>query len=150
MPESARKIWRIRKATIEHRDYSNPYLAQLTRVRETSTRDYMVYIPKTERAFWDNQDDKYTPWRGHQCIKMPFMIPIVSARPAVFGLPDPAKKCYTFVRGYETYSEDAYLDSSVKKHSDRTVCQEVRRLGFRGFYRISMNDARRVDCLPKG
>lgn len=131
----------VRQITREVRgnSYEDGYIHLLKEVRKNPRKDLLVYIPKSEVNFWNNEADKLSPWKHQQCIKMPFFIPMVSGKPSIFGLPQmegSKTQCYNFVRGYEGYSEEIYKKSQQLEHSKKELCEETNRLGFNGYVEI--------------
>jgi hypothetical protein len=136
----------VRMDVITHPVPENDYQRLLKIVHDDTDSRLMVYIPKTEKAFWEDASDPYSPWKHQQCIRMPFYIPILSGKPAIFGLPDPARECYTFHRGYETYSPAEYAASAKPDYSDTELCTAVLGKGFHGYYRIAEKAAVKHLC----
>ena len=119
--------------------FEDGYIQILKEVRKIPRKDLLVYIPKSEVNFWNNQSDKISPWKHQQCIKMPFFVPMVSGKPSLFGLPmmeGSKTQCYNFVRGYEGYPQEIYQKSQQMEHTENELCDETNRLGFSGYIEI--------------
>ncbi|MDX1959899.1 MAG: hypothetical protein SFU98_15115 [Leptospiraceae bacterium] len=143
------KMNKIKLDLISNTNYKNQYLEHLSEIY-FQDKNYMVYIPKTEKEFWENLDDKISPWNAlnQQCAKMPFIIPIVSGKPAIFGLPKKSSldKCYTFFRGYESYSDEDYLFSSIENISNDDVCKVVLSKKFNGYFLVTKSKYEKITC----
>ncbi|WP_198008572.1 hypothetical protein [Leptospira terpstrae] len=131
----------ISEITKEVRDnsFDDGYIQILKEVRKIPRKDLLVYIPKSEVNFWNNQSDNISPWKHQQCIKMPFFVPMVSGKPSLFGLPmmeGSKTQCYNFVRGYEGYPQQVYKKSQQMEHLKNELCDETIRLGFNGYVEI--------------
>jgi hypothetical protein len=137
LPKQIRRIVPIRAQTMKHLDYANPYENSFKTVRGDQDKHLMVYIPKTESSYWDNADISDSRWVKDQCANMPFYAPILTGRPAVFGLPIQSERCNTFHRGYEAYSREQYSASAKPEYTEAELCGEVVRLGFKGYYKIT-------------
>jgi len=114
-----------------------PYISQLKAIEaNNSLEKYLVYIPKQETDFWSDSDPIST--------KRAFMIPAVSGRPALFGLPfGDAKGGYY---GYKNYSETLFDEARLDKISHERLCEETRRLGFEGYIVVSAASYERCEC----
>ncbi len=147
------KTLQIRNEVLANRFYENRYVNHLKKIREDKQMDFMVYIPKKETGFWDNLDDKYSPWSspGQQCIKMPFIIPLISGLPAVYGLPKntPEKNCFIFFRGYESYMQNDYMYSERDEISGTEICSQVLRFKFKGYYKVQYTGYEKIYCRAK-
>jgi hypothetical protein len=129
--------------------YATPYISLLEQIRQDPEKRYLVYIPKTEVAFWNNTSDKLSAWKHQQCIRMPFYIPLISGRPALFGLPlieGSKTECYLFFRGYEGYSQEIYKKSQTADHTPKELCNETKVLGFKGYFHVTSTGYRKIRC----
>jgi hypothetical protein len=149
IPFSIHKIRKIRSEVYLNSNYKNIYIDYLKQIYEED-KNYMVYIPKSETEFWDNIDDKISPWNSleYQCIKMPFHIPLLSGKPAIFGLPHNRadRSCLIFFRGYETYSKEEFEVSSIKLIDKENICKMVKIKKFKGYFQITKNGYEKIDC----
>lgn len=142
-PQQYKEIKDIRSIVIGHAGYQNPYWESFKTIAKDPDKKMMVYVPKTETRFWWNADGAWSPWFGYQPINMPFYIPIPTGKPAIFGLPDHGR---TFHRGYESYSSTDFAASAKSNYSDQELCDEVKKKGFHGFYRVGTNGLTRHLC----
>ena len=146
LPMEFKRMVLVKSKIVANMEYKNQYWPLFERVHNDPDKYLMVYIPKSETTFWDNTDGQYSPWFVQQCINMPFYTPILTGKPAIFGLPDPAKKCFTFVRGYESYSENDYAISAAKDYSHEDLCRAIQAKGFHGYYKITQGSAIKFLC----
>ena len=147
VPESTKIVLNVREQVKEHSNYVNLYYDKLRLISNDPDKTAMVYIPKTEHEFWGNFDDSYTPYAEFNCIRMPFYISILAGKPAILGLPDPKRNCYTFHRGYEVYSDSEFNDSAVADYPDDKLCEMVKAKRFKSFYRVKKDTPnQKIQC----
>ncbi|MGE0634478.1 MAG: hypothetical protein AB7O96_18830 [Pseudobdellovibrionaceae bacterium] len=150
LPKEIKKLVKTKQSVFEHLDYKNPYTAAFEAVSTDPGKKMAVYIPKTEKTFWENTHGQYSPWYRIQCSNLPFYTPVLTERPALFGLPIPAENCYLFHRGYESYSESEYTASAAPEIPEAEICAEALKKGFQGYYKISIDKgAEKVMCAPE-
>ncbi|MCX6355557.1 MAG: hypothetical protein NTZ78_11745 [Candidatus Aureabacteria bacterium] len=113
------------------------YTGQLQRISEdNSTKNCLVYIPKKEKDYWD---------RDSQCGRPALLIPALSERPALFGLP--SKSCMS--DGYflfNKFDERIIEESAAPDIQTQTLCRETRRLGFDGYVEATSSSYARIGC----
>jgi len=112
-----------------------PYIRQLKAIGENdSLEKFLVYIPKQETNFWSDSDS----------TRRAFVIPAISGRPALFGLP----LCYAGAegRGYGSYNTALFDEARLNKISHERLCEETRRLGFEGYIMVSSPSYEIVRC----
>ena len=113
-----------------------PYIRQLKSIGENDgLKKFLVYIPKQETNFWGNSDSLLSKRRA-------FVIPVVSGRPALFGLPHAKRYGY----GYDSYSKTLFNEADSDKISHERLCEETRRLGFEGYIMVSSSTYEIVKC----
>ena len=135
-PMYTRNLIEAKETLLQHEDFRNPYINLFAQIKKDPDTKTMVYIPKTEGQFWNN-DGGAVRIKQEQCMDMPLYIPMLTEKPVLFGLPDKGINCYTFHRGYELYSAEDYEKSRAANYDDQTLCAETLRLGFQSFYRVT-------------
>lgn len=146
VPKQLKRLGRVKATILSHGDFQNPYVQLFEIVAKDTSKNMMVYIPKTESSFWMNPGSM--PNSVTSCSKMPFYLPIMTGKPAVFGLPDPNQNCDLFHHGYEVYTESQYAESARAVYETDEVCAKVKSLNFNGFYKITLDSGvERFDCL---
>lgn len=147
-----KKGWRKVKTLgteISANQYRSPYIPLLEKIHRDPEKKFLVYIPKSEVDFWNNTADRLSPWKHQQCIRMPFYIPLISGRPALFGLPlieGSKTECYLFFRGFESYTQETYKRSQRTEHSPEELCNETKILGFAGYFRVVSTGYQKIRC----
>jgi hypothetical protein len=84
----------------------------------------LLYIPRTNRAFWDLLGTNSPPWMR------PLMGPALSGLALLDGLPDPEDIPANGLNGYAAYDRS----QAIRLPSDRTkdaLCRRAERMGFR-------------------
>ncbi len=113
------------------------YVRQLQEIStDASTKSFLVYIAKQETDFWDTDG---------LCERRPFVIPAVSERPALFGLP--SNTCERAVYfGYEKYSKALFDEASLARINPERLCQETLKLGFDGYVDVTSSSYDSIRC----
>ncbi|HXG87660.1 MAG TPA: hypothetical protein VNJ02_04925 [Vicinamibacterales bacterium] len=112
-----------------------PYVRELQRLATAAPRDALVYIDKAEHAFWTITPD---------CTRAAVLIPALSERPALFGLPDAA--CAQRIgRDYQPYA-DVGVAASAEHIPTTVLCAETRRLGFARVFAVTAERASEILC----
>lgn len=112
-----------------------PYIRQLKSIsRNNGLENFLVYIPKQEAGFWSDSDSI--------SIKNAFLIPAISGRPALFGLPHAKRRGY----GYDSYSKTLFNEARSDEISHERLCEETRRLGFEGYITVGSSSYEIVKC----
>jgi hypothetical protein len=100
-----------------------PYVRYLEEIRDDkTTREYLVYLAKDQTDYWKEIDPSSSR-------KMAFMIPAISQRPAIYGLPVSAGILY----GFACYDKETFKTGSASRLSEEQLKQEAKRLGYRGY-----------------
>jgi hypothetical protein len=134
LPRQIKELKKIERSIVQNADFKNPYLDLLVRVKSDPDKMVMVYVPKSEDQFWNNQGG-YVRWKNEQCMDMPLYIPLLTEKPALFALPNP--QCHIFHRGYELYSAEEYEKSQERDYGPEALCAETLKLGFQRYYRVT-------------
>jgi hypothetical protein len=140
IPVKYEKTEQIKKNVLAHMGSDFKYLKLFKLIHDDPEQSYLVYVPKSETAFWNNTDDTYSPSAASQCIKMPFYLTIATGKPAIFGLPDPDRHCETSRFGYESYSPLEFKESASTDYDLKSMCHAVLAKGFYGYYRVTLAD----------
>lgn len=94
------------------------YVKRLRMIRDDPTSfNTVVYIPRTETAFWNNL----------YCKGAGYFISAISERPALYAWP--AKTCSEFVCGPRFHS-DGLCDKSQGAFTNEQLLSEAKRMGF--------------------
>lgn len=94
------------------------YVEKLHKIRDdASSLNALVYIPRTETAYWKSLD----------CRGTGYLIPAVSERPALYAWP--SKDCYAFLCGPRFHS-DGLCEKSQESYTDSELMNEAKRLGY--------------------
>jgi len=113
------------------------YTGQLQRISEdSSTKNCLVYIAIKEKDYWD---------RDSQCGRPPLLIPALSGRPALFGLP--LKSCMRddyFL--FNKFDERIIEESAIADIPAQSLCQETRKLGFDGYVEVTSSSYATIVC----
>jgi len=137
IPYLMREIGKVekQKARIIRSSSITPYIRQLKYInKKNSLKKYMVYISKQEVDFWSDSDPI--------SIKNAFIIPAISGRPALFGLPH-AKRCGY---GYDEYNKALFIEAHSDRISHERLCKETRKLGFNGYIMVGSSSYDIIDC----
>ncbi len=112
-----------------------PYVREFQRLATSAPRDALVYVDKAEEGFWKLEPD---------CTRAALLIPALSGRPALFGLPD--TECRQRIgRDYRPYA--AVADAvSAENIPDGVLCTETRRLGFARVFTVKAEGALEIVC----
>jgi hypothetical protein len=106
------------------------YITQLKEIQQsTATKNLAVYVAKEESGFWMSAGN---------CKGKGFLIPAVSERSALFGLPDKIA-CDIKDYGFEDYSQAAYRLSAMPRIPHAELLEEAKRLGFAGYVDVTRN-----------
>jgi hypothetical protein len=106
------------------------YVEKLRTVRDDPTSlNAVVYIPRTETAYWTSMF----------CRSTGYFIPAISERPALYAWP--TMKCYDFLCGPRFYS-NGLCEKSQESFTDKQLISEARRLGFDGVYIVTSKGIR--------
>ena len=134
IPSIPRTIWGAKILAYNMmKDHTAPFtggfISKLQKIRyDKSTRDMMVYVPRTEKAFWASQS----------CDRIGFIIPVISERSAIRGLP--SLEC-TMNQWYTERDLEA-LERSQVTATDEQIKQEALQLGFSGVVVLTQNTIR--------
>jgi hypothetical protein len=101
---------------------------------DKTTRDYLVYIGKDENKFWSEHN--FNP-------KLPFMIPAISERPAIYGLPGPQFSGNLYYWPY--YDRGIFETGSANGIAEDKLLQEAKRLGFKGYIDLTKAGWKKVN-----
>jgi hypothetical protein len=113
-----------------------PYAATLRAIgRVAEDRNFGVYVPKAETGFWTYVPDAY--------LSAGFHIPVLSNRPALFGLPGRRTRDF----GIGRHPEHAIRGSFRARIGAAELVRECRRLGLDGCFVVTAGGCRR---LPAG
>lgn len=108
---------------------SSNYIRQLLEIQsDPSTKNYLVYIAKAETGFWNVEN-----WQ-----KAIFLIPAISERPAIYGLPDPVlfmDRVNSY--GVESYSQNIFDVAAANRIPHNLLAAEARKLGFKGYINVN-------------
>lgn len=136
LPMDFRRIVYNRAALVASAsDLMSPYLKAFAKIKLDPERDYMVYIPKVD-PYWGFTNVRYTPWLSSPCARMPYYIPILTGRPALFGLPD-RKNCRAWFVGYENYTPLDFKRAANQRLPKSSLCKEVLLAGFKGYFEVT-------------
>lgn len=113
-----------------------PYVRHLRAIWSEAPRRTLVYIAKEERDYWDAQPV--------DCTRMSMLIPAVSGRPALYGVPENA--CRERVARPLPRYEPVFEISSVPRIPKAELCAETRRLGYDRYIDVRRDAVHQVDC----
>jgi hypothetical protein len=108
--------------------------ARLMAAATAGTRVDAVYVPPTDTAFWRMQK---------LCTAAPFFVPALSSLPMVLGLPPDKAECPVSAETGYGFSDNPEPSRSVSL-SDVSLCETLRRDGFRTALVLESPDASRV------
>lgn len=116
------------------------YIQRLDEIRkDKSSLNALVYIPRTETAFWkDIKPDTKPDWT---CKSAGYIISAISERPALYGWP--SNECYSFLCGPRFHS-NGLCEKSKNNFSDEELLSETKRLGFSKVYIVTASETRIV------
>jgi len=115
---------------LRHESPISYYMSELAKLsNDKSHKNSLIYIPRSEVAFWNILD----------CRTMPFIIPSFSEIPAIYAWPQ--KDCFDWLCGPRFHSNGLCLDSG-NYHSDVQLLEESKRLGFRSVIIITKDGTR--------
>jgi hypothetical protein len=132
----AQAIAMIRETTQaqQHRSDAEAQTIQLLdglfRLPREEKRLSLLYIPRSNRAFWDLLDQSKPRWLA------PLVAPALSGIAMIDGLPDPQDIPTNGLNGYSAYEHA----QATRLPSDRTKTALCRRAEQMGFYRIMALD----------
>jgi hypothetical protein len=113
-----------------------PYVRQLQQVALSDRGRSLVYIAKEEVGYWNGQPI--------DCTRMGVLIPAVSRRPALYGVP--AEECRTRVpRDFPRY-ESIFESASRPRIPEPELCSETRRLGYDGYFDVRRDRTSYIVC----
>ncbi|MEW5855165.1 MAG: hypothetical protein AB2A00_40690, partial [Myxococcota bacterium] len=138
-PLLRRSVWQVEVdvASVPRELPITPYTRALSSLaQDRATAELPVYIAKEESAFWTAPAD---------CSALPFLIPVLARRPALFGLPSPQCSRATFY-GYPAYSPELFQAGAAPRLPEETLCGEATRLGFAGYVDVRATGTRAVRC----
>jgi len=98
------------------------------RLELSQKRKTCIYIPKTNRVFWDMQT--FSRYDG-----TPFIVPALSGIAMIDGLPDYLSPISRRARGYNVYNKD-YNDKNPENYTDLNLEQVKSLAQLKGFSRI--------------
>lgn len=123
--------WRGLSKNIQKQKAENlplkPYITYLNKIRHSGDKNCAVYIPKKETEFWS--EESYYKVRA-------MLIPAISERPALYGLPINAEEEYGDTFGFSVYSANTKLLSKQCIIADEVLKKEAANLNLEGIYII--------------
>jgi len=113
-----------------------PFVRHLNEIRtDSNTQNYLIYIAKDQVDFWVN----------HNSVrKAPLMIPAISQRAAIFGLPDPVVSNYYY---NVHYPKDLFEKGAVSRISKEELLREAKKMGFCGYIDVKRNGWVKVNSV---
>jgi len=113
-------------------------LKELDKLELSEKRRTCIYIPKTNRVFWDLQ--------SHRQDGTPFIVPALTGIAMIEGLPDYLPFPANTHRGYNTYNKDFLIDNKAKLSnlSNLELKSKARQHGFSKIIKIGFENNRFV------
>jgi hypothetical protein len=114
----------VAEARLENRKIIQVLLA-LDRLPPEEKKQTALYIPKTNRAYWDLFDPRKEVWRGQAAMKSPFVAPALSGLAMIHGLPEARPSHPGWA--YEVYDLHNLPRADL---SQKEVCRKASSMGF--------------------
>jgi hypothetical protein len=112
------------------RDEFGDYIQHLKTIRnDPRSKNYLVYVPKKETAFWDDSRQNFKCWYS-------FYIPAVSETAALFGLPKTKDYEITSFWGFGNYDRGLLKLGDLPEIPAADLNRETRKLGFSGYVQV--------------
>jgi len=119
--------------SVKHHSSMSLYVDELIKLSNNKfNRDTLIYIPRSEKLFWQSLD----------CRTMPFIIPAISGIPAIYAWPK--QDCFDWLCGPRFHSNGLCIKADDFK-TDKELKNEAKRLGFNTVVIITKDGLRKLN-----